>query len=144
MTESALTPGVAAGRLEAETYSENFSDLHAPLNDHEALVAADRCYFCHDAPCITACPTDIDIPLFIRQIATGTPEAAAKTILTQNILGGMCARVCPTETLCEQVCVRETAEGKPVLIGQRWTQLVMLLFRTVAFAQRADWRRMGH
>ena len=69
-------------------------------------------------PAWTACPTDIDIPLFIRQIATGTPDAAAKTILSQNILGGMCARVCPTETLCEEVCVREVAEGKPVLIGQ--------------------------
>jgi glutamate synthase (NADPH/NADH) small chain len=67
---------------------------------------------------MTACPTDIDIPLFIRQIATGTPEAAAKTIFDQNILGGMCARVCPTETLCEQVCVRETAEGNPVEIGR--------------------------
>ena len=65
-----------------------------------------------------ACPTTIDIPLFIRQIATGTPEAAAKTILEQNILGGMCARVCPTETLCEEVCVRETAEGAPVEIGR--------------------------
>jgi glutamate synthase (NADPH/NADH) small chain len=81
-------------------------------------VAADRCYFCHDAPCITACPTDIDIPLFIRQIATGTPEAAARTIFEQNILGGMCARVCPTETLCEEACVREAAEGKPVEIGR--------------------------
>ena len=118
MTRSALTPGIAAGRLDAGTYAENFADLHPPLDDHEALVAADRCYFCHDAPCMTACPTDIDIPLFIRQIATGTPEAAAKTILDQNILGGMCARVCPTETLCEEACVRETAEGKPVLIGQ--------------------------
>jgi glutamate synthase (NADPH/NADH) small chain len=67
---------------------------------------------------MTACPTDIDIPLFIRQIATGTPEAAARTILSQNILGGMCARVCPTETLCEEVCVREVAEGKPVEIGR--------------------------
>ncbi len=118
MPETALTPGVIAGRLNAEDYAENFSDLHPRLDDHEALVAADRCYFCHDAPCITACPTDIDIPLFIRQIATGTPEAAAKTILTQNIMGGMCARVCPTETLCEEACVREAAEGKPVLIGQ--------------------------
>ena len=99
-------------------YEAQFADLHAPLGGHEALVAADRCYFCHDAPCITACPTDIDIPLFIRQIATGTPDAAAKTILRQNIMGGMCARVCPTETLCEEACVREIAEGKPVLIGQ--------------------------
>ncbi|MEL6564280.1 MAG: NAD(P)-dependent oxidoreductase [Pseudomonadota bacterium] len=118
MTHSPYTPGVAAARLEPAAYAENFADLHPALDDHEALVAADRCYFCHDAPCITACPTDIDIPLFIRQIATGTPDAAAKTILTQNIMGGMCARVCPTETLCEEACVREMAEGKPVLIGQ--------------------------
>ncbi|MEL7517179.1 MAG: NAD(P)-dependent oxidoreductase [Pseudomonadota bacterium] len=118
MRQDAFTPGIQAGRLEAKDYSGNFSDLHPPLDAHEALVAADRCYFCHDAPCITACPTDIDIPLFIRQIATGTPDAAAKTILGQNILGGMCARVCPTETLCEEACVRELAEGKPVLIGQ--------------------------
>lgn len=118
MSETSFTPGVVAGRLEADSYEGQFSDLHPPLDGHEALVASDRCYFCHDAPCITACPTDIDIPLFIRQIATGTPDAAAKTILTQNIMGGMCARVCPTETLCEQACVREAAEGKPVLIGQ--------------------------
>lgn len=118
MTGSTWMEGIKAARLEPADYVENFGDLHAPLTPHEALVAADRCYFCHDAPCITACPTDIDIPLFIRQVATGTPEAAARTILEQNILGGMCARVCPTETLCEQACVREAAEGKPVLIGQ--------------------------
>lgn len=118
MARDMFAPGIAAGRLEPEAYREGFSDLHPPFDDHEALVQADRCYFCHDAPCMTACPTDIDIPLFIRQIATGTPDAAAKTILSQNILGGMCARVCPTETLCEEVCVREVAEGKPVLIGQ--------------------------
>ena len=110
--------GIVADRLEAADYAENFQDLHPPLAEHEALVASDRCYFCHDAPCVTACPTDIDIPMFIRQIATGNTQGAAKTIFDQNILGGMCARVCPTETLCEQVCVREVAEGKPVLIGQ--------------------------
>jgi glutamate synthase (NADPH/NADH) small chain len=118
MDARALKEGIVSGRLDADALSAGFADLHAPLTDHEALVAADRCYFCHDAPCITACPTDIDIPLFIRQIATGTPEAAAKTILTQNIMGGMCARVCPTETLCEQACVREKAEGEPVQIGR--------------------------
>lgn len=118
MGSDVFQPGITAGRLDPESYAEHFSDLHPRLDPHEALVAADRCYFCHDAPCVTACPTDIDIPLFIRQIATGTPDAAAKTILTQNIMGGMCARVCPTETLCEEVCVREVAEGKPVLIGQ--------------------------
>lgn len=118
MSNTPLTPGLAAHRLDQKDYSGNFSDLHTPLEGHEAAVAADRCYFCHDAPCITACPTSIDIPLFIRQIATGTPEAAARTIFDQNILGGMCARVCPTETLCEEACVREAAEGKPVEIGR--------------------------
>ncbi len=118
MTNSPLTPGIVPGRLPAEAYVQNFSDHEPAFDKHEARVAADRCYFCHDAPCITACPTSIDIPLFIRQIATGTPEAAARTIWTQNILGGICARVCPTETLCEEACVREAAEGKPVEIGR--------------------------
>ncbi len=112
-----MVEGVADGRLSAAELQENFADIHPPLDQHEALVASDRCYFCHDAPCVTACPTAIDIPLFIRQIATGSPMGAAETILDQNILGGMCARVCPTETLCEQACVREVAEGKPVQIG---------------------------
>ena len=118
MSNSQLTPGVVPGRLPAKTYDSNFADVIAPLDRHEAQVASDRCYFCHDAPCITACPTSIDIPLFIRQIATGTADAAARTIFAQNILGGMCARVCPTEQLCEEACVREAAEGKPVEIGR--------------------------
>lgn len=110
--------GVAAGRLSSAQIKQNFDDLHPPLDHHEALVESDRCYFCYDAPCMTACPTSIDIPMFIREISTGNPLGAAKTIFDQNILGGMCARVCPTETLCEEVCVRETAEGKPVQIGR--------------------------
>ena len=110
-------PDVAGKRLDKAAYQVNFADLHPPLTDHEALVESDRCFFCHDAPCQTACPTSIDIPLFIREISTGHPKSAAKTIFDQNILGGMCARVCPTETLCEEVCVRETSEGKPVKIG---------------------------
>lgn len=127
------TPGLAAGRLDAEEIASNFADLHPAYDPHEAAVAADRCYFCHDAPCITACPTDIDIPLFVRQISTGQPEAAAQTIFEQNILGGMCARVCPTETLCEEACVREAAEGKPVEIG-----------RLQRFATDAAMARQGH
>lgn len=93
-------------------------ELHPPLTAHEAGVESDRCYFCYDAPCITACPTGIDIPLFIRQIKADNPKGAAKTIFDENILGGMCARVCPTETLCEQACVRNTQEEKPVRIGE--------------------------
>jgi dihydropyrimidine dehydrogenase (NAD+) subunit PreT len=115
---SPMTPGIAADRLSNEALAQNFADLHVPLEPHEVRVAADRCYFCYDAPCVTACPTDIDIPLFIRQISTDRSEAAAKTILDMNILGGMCARVCPTEVLCEHACVREVSEGKPVEIGR--------------------------
>ena len=118
MTNNPLTTGIVAGRLPDAALAANFADVAPLLGGHEAQVAADRCYFCYDAPCIAACPTSIDIPLFIRQIATDTPEAAARTIFEQNILGGICARVCPTETLCEQACVREAAEGKPVEIGR--------------------------
>src|SRR5690606_3588387 len=95
-----------------------FADLHPPLDRHPARVEADRCYFCFDAPCMNSCPPAIDVPLFIRVIAKDNPLGAARTIRSQNILGGMCARVCPTEQLCEEACVREAAEGKPVKIGQ--------------------------
>lgn len=118
MTSGVRTGGIVAQRLQRGQYEKNFADLHPVLSRHEAQVAADRCYFCFEAPCQTACPTEIDIALFIREIATDNPLGAAKTIFEQNILGGMCARVCPTETLCEQACVREEAEGKPVKIGQ--------------------------
>ena len=118
MTEAMRLDGVRAGRLGEADLARNFGDLHPRLDPHEAAVAADRCYFCYDAPCVAACPTAIDIPLFIRQIQTGQPEAAAKTIFDQNIMGGMCARVCPVETLCQEACVREAAEGKPVEIGR--------------------------
>ena len=118
MPNSPQTPGIVANRLSPDAVVQNFAGYRALNGGHAAQVAADRCYFCFDAPCITACPTTIDIPLFIRQIATGTPDAAAKTIFAQNIMGGMCARVCPTETLCEEACVREAAEGKPVEIGR--------------------------
>lgn len=111
-------PGIHSGRLPGPEYDRNFSDLHPRFERHEALVAADKCYFCYDAPCMTACPTAIDIPLFIRQISTGNPLGSARTIFDQNILGGMCARVCPTENLCEEACVRNTAEDRPVDIGR--------------------------
>ena len=114
---SSKEPNIEAGRLKKSELAANFVDLHPPLTPHEALVESDRCYFCYDAPCMKACPTTIDIPLFIREIQAGHPKSAAKTIFNQNILGGMCARVCPTETLCEEACVREHAEGKPVKIG---------------------------
>jgi dihydropyrimidine dehydrogenase (NAD+) subunit PreT len=94
-----------------------YGDAHPPLTPDQAVVEADRCYFCHDAPCVEACPTDIDIPGFIRGIATGNLKGAATTILEQNIFGGTCARVCPTEILCERSCVRTAQEHRPVDIG---------------------------
>jgi dihydropyrimidine dehydrogenase (NAD+) subunit PreT len=108
---------IAAGRLSAEGLAANFADAHPPLTHDEALVEADRCYFCYDAPCIQACPTGIDIPSFIRKIATGNLKGSAVTILQQNIFGGSCARECPTEILCEQACVRNAQEGRPLKIG---------------------------
>ena len=110
-------PDIASGRLPGDAIERAFAQHYPPLTDHEARVEADRCYFCHDAPCVTACPTGIDVPLFIRQIATGNREGAGKTIFESNILGGTCARVCPTEVLCQGACVRMVAEDKPVLIG---------------------------
>ncbi len=87
------------------------------LSRPEALTEADRCYFCYDAPCTQACPTGIDIPGFIQSIRSDNIKGSAFTILSENIMGGMCARVCPTEVLCEEACVRETLEERPVQIG---------------------------
>ncbi len=109
--------GVHAARLNLADYAVNFADAHPPLTRSQALIEAERCYYCFDAPCITACPTGIDIPTFIQRIAQDNLRGAAKAILEANPLGGMCARVCPTEVLCEQACVRNTNESKPVEIG---------------------------
>jgi glutamate synthase (NADPH/NADH) small chain len=110
-------PDIRSNRLSPEEIARNFSDLHPPLSRSEALIEAGRCYFCFDAPCTTACPTGIDIPGFIQKIRSDNLRGAARTILSENIMGGMCARVCPTEVLCEQACVRNTHEQKPVEIG---------------------------
>ena len=108
---------IRSGRLAKAEIDDNFGDLHPPLSRSEALIAADRCYFCYDAPCTTACPTGIDIPGFIQKIRSDNIRGSAHTILRENIMGGMCARVCPTEELCEEACVRYTHEDKPVDIG---------------------------
>jgi glutamate synthase (NADPH/NADH) small chain len=108
---------ICAGRISGEKIAANFADMHPPLTKSEAIIDADRCYFCYDAPCTTACPTGIDIPGFIQKIRSGNIKGSAHTILSENIMGGMCARVCPTEVLCEQACVRNTHEDQPVRIG---------------------------
>jgi dihydropyrimidine dehydrogenase (NAD+) subunit PreT len=106
-----------AGRISAAQIEANYSDLHPPLTSNQSAVEAARCLFCHDAPCTEACPTGIDIPGFIRKIATGNTRGAALTILNENIMGGTCANVCPVEELCEQLCVKNTSEEQPVRIG---------------------------
>ena len=111
-------PDIRPKRLSREVIEQNFDDLHPALSRSEALIEADRCYFCYDAPCTTACPTDIDIPEFIQKIRSDNIRGSAHTILRENIMGGMCARVCPTEVLCEEACVRNTHEDKPVEIGR--------------------------
>src|SRR3990172_3168268 len=110
-------PDVAAARLPPGDHPANLPAVAPPLDARRALVESSRCYFCFDAPCIEACPTGIDIPNFIRKIATGNLKGAAVNILEENIFGGACARVCPTEVLCEEACVRNLAESKPVNIG---------------------------
>ncbi|WP_404380575.1 NAD(P)-dependent oxidoreductase [Caenispirillum salinarum] len=108
---------IKAGRLDAAALAENFADAHPPLDDKNAVIEASRCYYCYDAPCIKACPTGIDIPSFIKKITTGNLKGSAADILSANIMGGMCARVCPTEILCEDKCVRNAEGHKPVEIG---------------------------
>ncbi len=113
----AAQPDIATGRLSQPEYARNFGDIEPPLTPQQAPIEASRCYFCYDAPCIEACPTGIDIPSFIHKIASDNIRGAAMDILQANIFGGACARVCPTEELCEEVCVRTAQEGKPVNIG---------------------------
>jgi dihydropyrimidine dehydrogenase (NAD+) subunit PreT len=93
------------------------AELLPPLSDHEALVEANRCVFCYDAPCTHACPTHIDIPRFIKKLATGNNLGSARTIFEANLLGATCARVCPVQELCEGACVLG-AEHKPITIGR--------------------------
>lgn len=110
-------PGIQAGRLPDSDYAQRFADAQPPLSAAQAAIQAERCLYCFDAPCTTACPTGIDVPGFIARIAQGNAHGAAELILGANPLGGMCARVCPTEELCEQACVRNQSEGLPVQIG---------------------------
>jgi glutamate synthase (NADPH/NADH) small chain len=113
-----MSADIRSGRLGPDDIRRNFAELHEPLTELQAIQESARCLFCHDAPCTEACPTGIDIPGFIRKIASGNVKGAAKTILSENIMGNTCGNVCPVEELCEQVCVRNTSEDKPVMIGQ--------------------------
>ena len=131
---------IKSHRLSKKEIEDNFSDLHAPLTQIEALIEADRCYFCYDAPCTKACPSDIDVPGFIQSIRSDNLTGAAEKILSENIFGGMCARDCPTEELCQQACVRNDHEDKPVEIGllQRYATDSVLDNGVKLFSRKKD------
>jgi len=102
----------------APGHLERFPDLHPALDSQSALAEANRCLFCFDAPCTAACPTHIDVPRFIKKIATGNLRGSAMTILDANILGLSCSRVCPVDVLCEGNCVLHRYNQKPIEIGR--------------------------
>src|SRR5438477_3112243 len=101
----------------AAASEERFPDLHPALDAHAASIEASRCLFCYDAPCTHACPTHIDVPRFIKKIATDNLIGSARTIFEENLLGATCARVCPVEELCQGACVLGK-DHKPVMIGR--------------------------
>ncbi|MVT07987.1 NAD(P)-dependent oxidoreductase [Chitinophaga tropicalis] len=110
---------VRNNRLSAEEYERQFSDIHPPFETHDAaLVEANRCLYCYDAPCTKSCPTSINVPKFIKQITTENLKGAAHTILTANIMGGGCSKVCPVEKLCEGACVYNLMEEEPIHIAR--------------------------
>ncbi|MFZ1369991.1 MAG: NAD(P)-dependent oxidoreductase [Ferruginibacter sp.] len=110
---------IKPNRLPGEQYAENFSDIHPPFETTDAaLVEANRCLFCYDAPCMKSCPTGIDVPKFIKQIATDNIKGSAHTIFSSNIMGAGCSKVCPVEKLCEGACVYNFMEEKPISIAK--------------------------
>src|SRR5210317_143280 len=113
-----MSADIRCARLTPEEIRQNYSELHAPLTEMQAIQESARCLYCHDAPCTEACPTDIDVAEFIRRIASGSYKASARTILRSNILGLSCASVCPTEVLCMGACVLNLDAKPPIEIGR--------------------------
>jgi dihydropyrimidine dehydrogenase (NAD+) subunit PreT len=113
VTLKQTAPKLTPAQLEA-----NFADINPPLSPSQALEEASRCLFCYDAPCIKACPTAINIPMFIHQIMTADLVGSGRTILDANILGQSCGRVCPTSVLCEGMCVLNAEGKRPISIGR--------------------------
>lgn len=101
-----------------QEFDHNFGQIKPLMNDTQAYYESSRCLFCYDAPCVKACPTGIDIPLFIKQINTGNSLGSAKTIYDSNYFGFACGKVCPTDVLCEGACVYNLQEVKPIDIGR--------------------------
>lgn len=110
---------IVNNRLSKEHYAENFSDIHPPFEtQNAALVEANRCLFCYDAPCTKSCPTSIDVPKFIKQITTDNIKGSAHTIFSSNIMGAGCSKVCPVEKLCEGSCVFNLMDEPPIPIAK--------------------------
>lgn len=107
---------VKKSRISYDHIAANFQEVHPGLSNREAVEEANRCLYCYDAPCITACPTGIDIPTFIKKIASGNIKGSATTIMSANPIGASCSRVCPTEELCEGACVLNHST-QPIMIG---------------------------
>ena len=107
-----------ASKLPLEANLSRFPDLHPALDRQSAVTEANRCLSCFDAPCTAACPTHIDVPRFIKKIASGNVRGSARAILEANVLGMSCARACPVEVLCEGACVMHRYNKKPIEIGR--------------------------
>ena len=107
-----------APKLSNEQYEKNFAEISPAMTQRQAVTEASRCLYCFDAPCTIACPTHIDVPTFIKKISTGNLRGSAREILTANILGHSCGRVCPTEVLCEGACVMHEKGESPIEIGR--------------------------
>jgi len=110
---------ILSNRLSKEQFEKNFSDIHPPFETKDAaLVEANRCLFCYDAPCMKSCPTSIDVPKFIKQITTENLKGSAHTILSSNVMGAGCSKVCPVEKLCEGACVYHLMDEAPIPIAK--------------------------
>ena len=121
-------------RLSPEQYEHNFADIRPPFeNKTAAVVEANRCLFCYDAPCTKSCPTHIDVPKFIKQISTDNIKGSAHTIFTSNIFGAGCSKVCPVEKLCEGACVYNLLEEEPI-------QIARLQQYSTSMALEKDWQ----
>jgi glutamate synthase (NADPH/NADH) small chain len=132
--------------LNIEQIERNFREIAPPLNEAEAVLEANRCVYCYDAPCTHACPTHIDVPSFIKKIASGNLVGSARVIFEANPIGATCARVCPVEVLCEGACVEKTLMNKPIEIGrlQRYaTDFVMSRERDVLKAGAPNGKTVG-
>ena len=132
---------IIKNRLSKEQYEKNFSDIHPAFeNKDAALVEANRCLFCYDAPCMKSCPTSIDVPKFIKQITTENIKGSAHTIFTSNILGAGCSKVCPVEKLCEGACVYNLMHDEPIPIAklQRYSTEIAMEKKWQLFSRKQN------